>query len=81
MSNNDYGYTEVEEYSPDPGTPQTGKKAYVAAAGTAVVTFIGLWVADTDPFTIKEAAQAAVTSVVSSGIIGLLTYQTKNRAL
>jgi len=66
--------------SPAPGTPQTGRKAYVATALTVAVAFVTLWVKDTDPFTAKEAAQDLVTALVSGGVVGVPTWYTRNRA-
>lgn len=66
--------------SPAPGTPQTGYKAYVAAGFMAVGTFVTAWVADTAPFTGKEAAAAAVAAVIASGITGVTTFRVRNKA-
>lgn len=63
-----------------PGTPQTALKAQVATALTAVVSFVGVWIADTDPFTAKEAAAAGITALVAAGLVGGGTYAAKNRA-
>lgn len=59
----------------DPARPW---KAYTSAAGAAVVTFVGMWVADTDPFTVKEAAQAGVAALIASGLVGVPTYAVAN---
>lgn len=67
------------ENSPAPGTPQTATKAYVATAISFVTTFVGVWVADTDPFTAKEVAQGLVTAAVASGLTGGATFVVKNR--
>jgi hypothetical protein len=77
----------VTNMSPAPGTPQTADKAkaagVISAVGTGVATFVGIWVADTDPFTAKEIAAALVASVVTSGVLGTLTgivtYKTPNK--
>ena len=69
----------MTEHSPAPGTPQTPYKAYVATALTVVSGFVLAWVADTDPFTAKEAASAAIMSLVAGGVVGLPTYLTKNK--
>lgn len=53
-------------------------KAYVPAALSAVSLFVMAWVADTDPFTAKEAAAAAVGALTTSGIIGVATFFTPN---
>ena len=66
--------------SPEPGTPQTPYKAYAATAVSFVATFIGVWVADTDPFTAKEVAAGLVTAAVASGLTGSATYAVRNRA-
>jgi hypothetical protein len=68
------------ENSPEPGTPQTGYKAYVATGLSFLATFGGFWIADTDPFTSKEVVQGLITAGVSSGIIGAATFTVKNRA-
>jgi predicted TIM-barrel enzyme len=66
--------------SPAPGTPQTGTKAYVATALSAAAVFAGIWIKDTDPFTMKEAVQAVLTALVASGVVGIPTYYTRNKA-
>lgn len=66
--------------SPTPGTPQTGTKAYLATALTVVVAFVLQWVADSDPFTAKEAAEAAVMALVAGGVVGVPTYAVANKA-
>lgn len=71
MSNND---------SPAPGTPQTPYKAYAATVVSFLATFIGVWIADTDPFTAKEVAGGLVTAAVASGLTGGVTYGVRNRA-
>lgn len=70
----------MSNYSPAPGTPQTPYKAYAAAALTAVGTFVAFWIGDDDPFTKKEAAQAAISALVASGVTGGATFVVKNRA-
>lgn len=69
-----------EASSPAPGTPQTATKAYVAAGLAALVTFVGIWVADADPFTLKEIAAGLVSAVVASGVIGVGAYYAPNQA-
>lgn len=64
--------------SPAPGTPQTGTKAYVASAISFLAIFVGIWVADVDPFTGKEVAAAIVTALIGSGITGGTAYAVKN---
>jgi hypothetical protein len=66
--------------SPAPGTPQTGTKAYVAAALSFVAAFVTYWIADVDPFTAKEVGEAALTGAVAAGLIGGGTFATKNTA-
>lgn len=58
--------------------PKRPYKAYVATAITALGTFVAFWVADTDPFTIKEAASAALAAVVASGLTGGATFAVRN---
>lgn len=64
-----------------PGTPQTNTKAYVASGLAFLTTFVGVWIADTDPFTAKEIAGGLITAAIASGITGGATYTVKNRAL
>jgi hypothetical protein len=45
-----------------------------------VVTFVGVWIADTDPFTSKEIAAGLVTAAVGSGLTGGAAYVVRNRA-
>lgn len=66
--------------SPAPGTPQTGTKAYLATALSAAAVFVAIWIKDTDPFTAKEAAEAALTGLVASGVVGIPTYVVRNKA-
>lgn len=65
--------------SATPGAPQTSHKAYAATAVAFVVTFIGVWIADTDPFTAKEIAGGLVTAAVGSGLTGGATWLTRNK--
>jgi hypothetical protein len=58
--------------------PKRPYKAYVATALTAIGTFVTFWVADTDPFTAKEAAQAALAGLVASGLTGGATFAVRN---
>ena len=69
----------MSNYSADPGVPQTPTKAVVSTVATALVVFVGFWINDEDPFTKKEAAEALITAVVGSGIVGAGTYVAKNR--
>lgn len=56
--------------SPAPGTPQSPSKAIVAGLVSGLAIFVGIWVADTDPFTAKEVAAGIVTAVIGSGLTG-----------
>lgn len=69
----------MSNLSPDPGVPQTPYKAYAATLLTAITTFVGVWIADTDPFTAKEIAGAGVTALIASGVTGVVTYRVKNK--
>ena len=66
-------------YSPAPGTPQTPYKAYVSAALSFVYAFVAYWIADVEPFTAKEAGEAALSGAVAAGLIGSGTYAVKNK--
>ena len=81
MSLNDFGYSETDDHSPDPGTPQTGTKAWAAAASTAASLFVAAWVGDVPPFTANDALQAAAAAATGSGIVGMVTYWVRNKAL
>jgi phage terminase large subunit-like protein len=63
----------VEKFAPT--------KALIATGLTFVVTFVSVWIADSDPFTGKEAAAAAITALVASGVVGVPTYAAKNKRL
>lgn len=65
--------------SPAPGTPQTPTKAWVATGLSFVAGVVGFWIADEDPFTAKEVAQACLTSGISCGIIGVGTWAVPNK--
>jgi hypothetical protein len=67
--------------SPAPGVKQTMTKAYLATGLTVVVAFVLQWVADEDPFTAKEAAEAAVLALVSGGVVGVPTAAIRNKPL
>lgn len=71
----------MSNQSPAPGTPQTKTKAYVSTALSAAAVFVGVWVADTDPFTAKEAAAAGVAALVAAGLIGGATAGVSNKPL
>lgn len=79
MSLDDYGYAQTQDESPAPGVPQTGHKAWTAAAGVALSTFITGYVADVPPFTANEALTLAGAAISASGLVGLATYYIKNR--
>lgn len=64
--------TAVED---DPARPN---KAYVSAIGSALLTFGATWVADEDPFTLKEAVQAGISAVLLGGALGGITFSVKN---
>ena len=68
----------LSEHSPEPGVPQTGTKAYIATLISFVVSFAGMWVVDTEPFTNKELVSALIASAVVCGLTGGGTYVTKN---
>lgn len=65
--------------SPDPGVKQTPYKAYAATAVSFVATFVGIWIADTDPFTAKEIAGGLVTAAIASGLTGGAAYGVPNK--
>lgn len=69
----------MSNLSPAPGVPQTGTKAYVAAALSFIVAFGVYWIADKDPFTAKDMGEAAISGLVASGLIGGSTYKVKNK--
>lgn len=64
--------TEVEA---DPARPN---KAIAATVLTAVGTFVAYWVADKDPFTAKDAGQAFVAALLTSGVTGGTTFVVPN---
>lgn len=70
----------MSENSPEPGTPQTGYKAYAATALAFICLFATFWIADTAPFTAKEAVAGLISAAVGSGLTGGITYAVKNRA-
>jgi hypothetical protein len=69
----------MSNYSPAPGTPQTGTKAVVAAVVSAVVAFIMYWVVDPGAFTGADVVEALVAAVLASGLTGVPTYVIPNR--
>jgi hypothetical protein len=58
--------------------PTKPVKAIVAAALSAVGTFVACWVADADPFTAKEAGQAFLLALAASGVTGVPTFAVHN---
>lgn len=67
--------TPVTDVKDDPKRPW---KAYAATAVTALGSFVAVWVADSDPFTLKEAAQAGLTSIIAAGLTGGVTFGVSN---
>lgn len=67
--------------SPAPGTPQTGTKAYVAAALAFAAIVLTQWISDDGGVTGKELASWILMGIVGSGLTGGVTYTTKNKAL
>lgn len=63
------------EVKADPKRPY---KAYIATALTAVGTFVTFWIADTDPFTMKEIGAAALAALAASGLAGGATFAIPN---
>lgn len=68
-------YTPQHAAVADPKRPY---KAYATAAVSAVGTFVAAWVMDTDPFTAKEAGEAALMAVVASGVTGGVGFTIRN---
>lgn len=64
-----------DEVVADPKRPW---KAIGATAVSFVVTFAGIWIADVDPFTAKEAVGALVTAAIGSGLTGGAAYAVRN---
>lgn len=58
--------------------PKRPYKAYVATILSAVSVFVSYWIADTDPFTMKEAGEAALLALAASGLTGAGTYRITN---
>lgn len=59
----------------DPAKPV---KAIAATVLSFVSIFVGIWIADTDPFTAKEIAGGLVTAAIGSGITGVTTFTVPN---
>lgn len=58
--------------------PKKPLKAYAATAACFLFTFLAFWVADSDPFTLKEAGQGVLLAAGSAGLTGGATYQIRN---
>lgn len=58
--------------------PKKPWKAVASTAGTFVGLFVATWIADVDPFTLKEAAGAALGAGIGAGLIGGVTYRVPN---
>jgi high-affinity Fe2+/Pb2+ permease len=69
----------MSTYSPEPGVPQTGTKAYVATGLSFAAAFLAYWIADKDPFTAKEIGEGVLTAAIAGGIVGGGTFTVKNR--
>lgn len=75
MSNLDPNTPATPEVKDDPKRPN---KAIVTAVGSAVLTFGASWVADTDPFTAKEAVNAGIAAILLGGTLGGITFTVPN---
>ncbi len=69
----------MNDMSPAPGVPQTPHKAVWTTIGSFVGLCLTFWIADTDPFTAKDAGEMVLTAGIGSGVLGLGTYKIKNR--
>lgn len=58
--------------------PKRPWKAVAATVLSFVAAFVTFWVADVDPFTAKDAGQAALSGLIASGLIGGATYGVRN---
>ncbi len=58
--------------------PKRPWKAIASAVGAAAFAFGSYWIADQDPFTAKEAGDAALLALAASGITGGATYRVTN---
>ena len=63
------------EVKDDPKRPY---KAIVATVLTAIGTFVAYWIADADPFTAKDAGEAALAALIASGVTGGTTFAIAN---
>lgn len=58
--------------------PRRPYKAYAATALSFLCAFVAMWIADTDPFTLKDAGQAFLAGVGVAFPTGLGTYSVEN---
>lgn len=58
--------------------PKKPYKAYAAAVASFFVPILSFWIADSDPFTAKEAGAALLLGLSSSGLTGSAAYAVKN---
>lgn len=58
--------------------PKRPWKAIASTAVSFVATFAGIWIADVDPFTAKEAVGALVTAAIASGLTGGAAFAVRN---
>lgn len=58
--------------------PKRPRKAIASTILSALAAFVAFWIADTDPFTVKEAAQGVLLALVSSGLVGGATFAVRN---
>ena len=58
--------------------PRRPYKAYAATALAFIGSFVSIWIADVDPFTHKEIAQAFLSAAVTSGLTGGVTWRVTN---
>lgn len=54
--------------------PKRPWKAYVSAGVAGAIAFATYWIADVDPFTAKEAAEAGIAALIASGLTGGATF-------
>jgi hypothetical protein len=66
--------------SPAPGTPQTATKAYAVTAAGIVILVASAWVLDTGGTTAKELTSWVIQAVITSGLLGGLTWLVPNQA-
>lgn len=67
--------TDVTNVEADPKRPI---KAYAATALAFLSLFVAYWIADEDPFTLKEAGAGLLTAALGSGLTGGVTFSVKN---